>query len=422
MIKQIKFKNIYSFKEEAIIDFRKKDKLRESEEYVYSDGKNDYLKFLITYGKNNVGKTNLLKVIQSFYSFIRGNSSINFKPLNVIYNDWSFFTSKNEPIEYEIILTNNINNNFYEYRYGFSFNNDEILTEYLFVRTNGKQENKIFEKNPENKNNIEQIISKNNFSSSPGLFVNLPKNKLLLPIAANVGETNSAIVISSLIDKIINVNFNMPNNVVFDIPLSRLEQNQVSEIVDFIHDIDISIDGIKFKEQSLPFNLPFNNGGVEKVKVPFFIIGDYEIPIEKMSLGTKKIINYFSLILDKINHFKTIKETVNKDINLENFLFVIDEFDSGLHPTILKSLIKEILNKIKKAGFEKNIQLFLTTHNPLLLGDEDLRRDQIIFIEKNEKQSSYIVGLGDQSIRKDLNLSKAYMEGKLGGIPNIKNK
>ncbi len=421
MIKQIKFKNLYSFKEETIIDFKKRDKLKESEEYIYSENNNDFLKFLLVYGKNNVGKTNTLKAIQSFYSFISGNSSINFKPLNTIYNDWSFFSSTNEPIEYEIIFTNKIKDIYYEYRYGFSFNKDEIINEYLYSKTNGKYEVKIFDKNNENKNDIEKVISKNNFSLSPGLFVNLPKNKLLLPIAANVGEKHSFIAISSLIEKIINVNFNIANTNLFDNPLSKLDNNQVEGIVDFIHEIDISIEKITFKEQNISFNTPFGNGSVPKTtKIPFVVFGDHEVPIEKMSLGTKKIINYFSLILNKINKFKSLKDKVNGELNLENFLFIIDEFDSGLHPTILRPLIKELLDKIKAEGFEDNIQLFLTTHNPLLLGNNDLRRDQIIFIEKNNEQSSYIVNLSDKSVRKDLNLSKAYMEGKLGGIPEVK--
>lgn len=418
MIKQFKFRNVFSFREETIINFEKKDGLKDSNKYVFDDSKNNLLKFIITYGKNNVGKTNLLRAIQSFYSFMEGNSSMSFKPLSSIYNNWSFFGVKNEPIEYEIIFTNKINDKIHQYRYGFSFNEQEVLTEFLYLSIDGGMELKVFDKNIENKNEVEKIFSKTNFKSSPGLFVNLPKNKLLLPIAANVGEFNSTWVLTSLIRKNININFDV-NNHLYDVPLGKLSEEQVSDITKFINNIDISIDEIKFKEQIVS-NVHQNES--KKIRVPYFKINETEVPLTLVSLGTKKIINYLSLIINLINtqiNKKNEALTHGENVNNENFIIMIDEFDAGIHPRILENLVNQILDKIKELNFEMNIQLFLTSHNPLLLGDKDLRRDQIIFVEKNKEQSSYIVELGNQSIRKDVKLAKAFMEGKLGGVPNI---
>ncbi len=440
MIKKLKFKNLYSFKEELIIDFIKKDKLRESEKYVFDDFfQNSYLKFLTIYGKNNVGKTNLFKGIKSFYSFVGGNSSVNFRPLKDLYLEWSNFNSNDDPIEYEIIFTilnKNDKSNFKEYRYGFSFNQEEIITEYLFLKENNKKkEYKVFEKNPENKNFIKKIVG-DKFESTPGLFVNLPKNKLLLPIAANVGEKNCLSVVNSIFNKNININLDSSNLIFDSLLLQKLEQKQIESIGNFIHDIDISIDKIILKEENFseqnninnnPFiNNPFLNPNFNqntKIKKPYFIAQGKERPLSTISLGSKKIINYFVLIIDMINHYLKIQNNSNKNISNEsfqNFLILIDEFDSGLHPKIIEPLVKEMLSKIKELGFEANIQLVFITHNPLFLGTNDLRRDQVIFIEKDKNYNSYIVELGNKSVRKDMNLSKAYIEGKLGGDPKIK--
>ncbi len=417
MIKQFKFKNLYSFKDETVISFAKKEKLKESEEYILKKEKNQFIKFVTIYGKNNVGKTNLLKAIQSFYFFVNQNSLMGFK-LSSVYKNWYFFSSSNElePIEFEIIFTNDIENDCYEYRYGFSFDENEILTEYLFLKINGKAEVKVFDKNIENKSDIEKIINTKIFTSSPGLFVNLPKTKLILLIAANINEKNSVMVATSIINKNLNINVDS-NYEVFDLSLGRLKQNQIEEITNFINDIDISIDKIIIKDQIIPNTNPFSNNENNKVKLPYFSINNNEIPLNRISLGSKKIINYFSFIMDMINRFLDLNESTN----LENFLLTIDEFDSGLHPNILVNLIKEILNKIDKLGFGDKIQLLITTHNPLLLGDKNLRRDQVIFVEKDDKyHCSYIEELGEKSIRKDLNLVKSFIEGKLGGVPNIK--
>jgi AAA15 family ATPase/GTPase len=50
-----------------------------------------------------------------------------------------------------------------------------------------------------------------------------------------------------------------------------------------------------------------------------------------------------------------------------------------------------------------------------------LRRDEIWFIEKNEKGSSKIYSLEEYNIRLDNNVDKAYLEGRYGGIPLFNN-
>ena len=65
-------------------------------------------------------------------------------------------------------------------------------------------------------------------------------------------------------------------------------------------------------------------------------------------------------------------------------------------------------------------QLICNTHDVLLL-DEDIRRDQVYFTEKNEYGVSQLYALTDfKGVRKDSKLLRQYLAGLFGAIPNIK--
>ena len=74
--------------------------------------------------------------------------------------------------------------------------------------------------------------------------------------------------------------------------------------------------------------------------------------------------------------------------------------------------------KINKNG----AQLIFNTHDTNLLDLELLRRDQIWFAEKNDKDgSSTIYPLDDFSVRKNENVEKGYLLGRYGAIPFLNN-
>lgn len=100
--------------------------------------------------------------------------------------------------------------------------------------------------------------------------------------------------------------------------------------------------------------------------------------------------------------------------------FCIDELDSQMHPLISWKIV-EMFNKtdINSTG----AQLIFTTHDTHLLSKELFKRDQIIFIEKDKKESSDLYTMLDakqhlnNSPRTDLNYQKNYVQGRYGAIP-----
>ena len=97
-------------------------------------------------------------------------------------------------------------------------------------------------------------------------------------------------------------------------------------------------------------------------------------------------------------------------------LFVIDELEISLHPLLVIELLRSYF--IWKGG-TLGAQLIFTTHNPLLLDQTLLRRDQIWFTEKDQEGATRLYPLTDFKPRKDESLVKGYLAGRYGGIPFI---
>lgn len=97
----------------------------------------------------------------------------------------------------------------------------------------------------------------------------------------------------------------------------------------------------------------------------------------------------------------------------EGKIYVIDELDRCLHPSLSYKFVETFLNIA--AG--ENIQLIVTTHESRLMDFDLLRRDEIWFIEKKENGESDIYSLEEYNARFDQKIDKAYLEGRYGGVP-----
>ena len=96
----------------------------------------------------------------------------------------------------------------------------------------------------------------------------------------------------------------------------------------------------------------------------------------------------------------------------------IDEIDSRLHPMLVRFLVM-MFNSISKNP--KNAQLICNTHDVLLL-DEDIRRDQVYFTEKDEYGVSKLYSLTDfKGVRKESKLLKQYLLGAFGATPKLQD-
>lgn len=101
-------------------------------------------------------------------------------------------------------------------------------------------------------------------------------------------------------------------------------------------------------------------------------------------------------------------------------VFVLDEFDSAIHPELIKGILA-IFNdqEINKNG----AQLIFTTHNPIYLNNKIFRRDQIRFVEKDKDTFESIIyslaDFGSVDVRNDHNYLINYLKGNYGALPFI---
>lgn len=98
-------------------------------------------------------------------------------------------------------------------------------------------------------------------------------------------------------------------------------------------------------------------------------------------------------------------------------VMIVDELEASLHPLLVRQLIS--LFAADEAIRSRHPQLIFTTHNPLLLDQTLLRRDQIWFTEKDQEGATRLYPLTDFKPRKDESLVKGYLAGRYGGIPFI---
>ncbi len=124
------------------------------------------------------------------------------------------------------------------------------------------------------------------------------------------------------------------------------------------------------------------------------------------SYGTIRFINEFPLVINALLNGSTL---------------VMDEFDASIHPMALMNIISIFHNdEINK----NHAQLVFNTHNPIFLDASLFRRDEIKFVERNEKTNhSTHYSLSDfktaDGIRKGEDYMSNYFINRYGAIKDV---
>jgi hypothetical protein len=131
------------------------------------------------------------------------------------------------------------------------------------------------------------------------------------------------------------------------------------------------------------------------------VAGDeFSLPFHDESDGTQR----FSHLLPALFHSR-----------MPNRVFVIDELDRSLHPLLAHAYLRFF---IESCPGEPR-QLVATTHETFLLDQDLIRRDEVWFTEKDERQQTHLYPLTDLKVRKDLRYGKSYLQGRFGAIPFV---
>ena len=201
--------------------------------------------------------------------------------------------------------------------------------------------------------------------------------------------------------------------------LQRCDEDvERQRVVEFMNSADLSIADIQLKEtvlsaESLPKDIPkaireeiLKDMAGKKFVEPRFFHKDIntaeivEFDESEESDGTRALFAITGPWLDVIENERVL---------------VVDELDTSLHPLLVQHLVKRLHHEGTKA------QLIFTTHDTTLLSQKLLRRDQIWFMEKDDKSATRLYPLSDFSPRENEAIERGYLNGRYGGIPFLKD-
>ena len=99
-------------------------------------------------------------------------------------------------------------------------------------------------------------------------------------------------------------------------------------------------------------------------------------------------------------------------------ILLVDELERELHPMLVDYIVAKFQSKTTNP---KGAQIVFTTHNTELMSLELLRKDQLYFVDKRDKDgASELYTISEFSTRTTENIRKGYLVGKYGATPDVK--
>ena len=402
MIAEIKFKNMFSFRDETVLSFEA-DKSKDLESYHVVELAPDVklLKLAVSYGANASGKSNIIKVcdfIRSFITCTPLNKAELIKIVPFLLNR----TSKEQASEFSVSFYAMNGDKAIRYVYSVLLETTHIVRETLIYYLS-QQPATVFERSMENNVSSIKFGQKVKISTAAKEEITLkclPNMSVFaayMQVNTNIAEMETAL---QYLTK------QMMPAIVPTSSLSRYAEEAIKKetakeyILRYLQEADFNISNISSKEQETKKGVV--NYTMYQHKVSSGLGGNdyYEFPELYESDGTIRTFGLASQIQNSIG---------------SNAFLAVDEIESSLHPKLIEYMIERFLKESKQA------QLLLTTHYDGLLGEEDLlRKDNIWFAEKNTDGASVLYPLTDfKGLNRISSLQKAYKFGKFGAVPNL---
>ncbi len=389
MVVQFMMKNVLSFRKETILDMTAIPAYKEHLYNLIQGPSNEkFLRVAAIYGANASGKSNLYLGMHMFQSIVmRSMNSVGEIEESILKNCFNPFAFENNEANSEfqlILIIGNI-----EYTYGFEFNEEEIVGEWLYKRDfNTNRKSILLERN------LQDITMGASIRRECEKYKRqIPKETLALTFFSKLNlQTNVFFDVFNEVRGMVIVDTDFyERHFVIDKLLPQIIDENKDRLNEFLFAIDTGIKDISY--EMVDKNIEFFTTHIGKDGK------DYSINLYNESQGTLKSILIFIFASSVI---------------ARNGVMVVDELNVKLHPLLLKFIVA-LFNKP-----EAKAQLIYTTHDTTLLDRKFFRRDQIWFVQKDDYGYSELSALSDFKIRSDASFEKDYLSGVYGGIPSLK--
>ncbi|MDR1170053.1 MAG: ATP-binding protein, partial [Prevotellaceae bacterium] len=417
MIIEFTVGNFLSCHGKRTISFEAKN-VSELKQNVIRLDKYKLLRSIVIYGANSSGKSNIIKAFERMRDCVRLSVKLN----DSDKLDYSPFLlseeSMNKPTFFEIVFLNKAQ----RFRYGFEYNQTEIVSEWLFTGKSHKGEKPLFIRTAEG------IGVSDYFAEGKGKEESTNENRLFLSLAAQLGGEISKQVMECF------RNYNVLSGIEhgsygsFSLHMFHKHLTGCDESLSLFQKLQLGFNGIQTIESEFkPADLPESMSVDLKSKLVKKLSGEKTVSLntthhkydkkgniagtvswisgEHESEGTKKIMDLSGPVFDTLLNGKTL---------------IVDELDTKLHPLITMQIINLFNSPTTNAN---NAQLLFATHDTNLLNTDFFRRDQIWFTEKDKMEQTDLYSLYDfvlpdgSRVRNDANLEKNYIRGRYGAIP-----
>ncbi len=390
MIVQFSMKNVLSFKDEVVLDMRSIPAYKEhSYNLMELPSEDKLLRVAAIYGANASGKSNLCRGMWMFQNIVmRSMNAVENTENKILERFYRPFAFEDEPgnSEYQIVLSDDEA----EYKYGFEFNSKQIVSEWLYRRDYAV-------------NRVSTILERDHQSITMGASVRrecdkykeqIPEDALVLTFFSRLALKTTSVfqkVFDGIHKMMISDSNFYEDDSIRQTYLPQAIDEKKEELLNFLASIDTGIKDISYET-------------IDKRKVFYtYHIGKdgkkYSLNLYNESSGTLKcILVYIAAI--------TVIDTKG--------LMIVDELSAKLHPLLLKFIVDLFYNEKSKA------QLIYTTHDTTLMDKKFFRRDQVLFVQKDEDGYSSLSTLSDFKVRSDASFEKDYLAGVYGGIPMLK--
>ena len=402
MLQEIRIKNYLSFRDEVGLNFEAtKYTTFEEHQVVNVTSKVRLLRFVLMYGANASGKSNLLNAIGFLRRFWFDKKSDIDEETGVVPFLLDTETP-NEPSEFNIKFFVGDK----RYWYALVLDNKQVIKEELFVY-NSVQPSLVFSRELDGSASLIKLNA--NLVKVSTTIVEQLNVKCLsnMSFFAARNQVNCTLpYIDDVRDWIKN---NMmpiiePGTRMFEYAGIQMEKDAdlKAYILDFVHKADYNITDVYTEREKI-----LTDNALERLRTDFQHTvknkrgkENYRLPNSLQSEGTKRTFGIEAAIYEAI---KT------------DGILPIDEIESSLHPELVEFIIEKFMKEKSRS------QLIVTSHYDPLLNtvDELFRKDSVWFTEKEEDGHTTLYSLTDfKGLSKISSFQKSYRNGVFGALPN----
>lgn len=441
MLVNLKISNFLSYKDETELSLYA-GKVRKCSERVYAKRNIRVLKCLSIFGSNASGKSNFVKTLE-FIKF----AIIENKIPRGFSNKYFRLDKKmaNEPSKFEITIL--IDNKIFIYGFNINLPSGKFIDEWLYEKGN-ESFKVLYELDCERSEfHVGSYFKSKKAATRLEIYGNdcIGTNSLFL---SNINEKKDKMyedfkelrVLRDIYEWFsLSLKIHFPSNQL-DVYPDFIESN-ITEISRILNSLDTGVSSVKYMQQSvdqiknkLPMKLVSDiydelmkqeEGNYDKAMLvrsdkqfyTFELNEEKEIVVSTLQFTHNLDDVYFDMDeeSDGTRHLLDLVEIL-LDTN-RNKIFVFDEIERCLHPSVTVKLLELFLELAKT----RNNQLIITTHESRILAEDILRNDEIVFIKKDKEGASVVVPLDTLKLRSDKKVYQAFFDLKngLGVLPNI---